>query len=59
MTRERTKLTGRIILATVILLSGLAMLPFTTPSTEQISWRIFAGIYEPPAPVYMPLILNP
>lgn len=37
----------RIALTLVILLSGLAMIPFIDIPVEAISWELLAGVYEP------------
>ncbi len=39
--------TGRLVLTLLILLSGLAMIPFVDIPVEAISWELLAGVYEP------------
>lgn len=39
--------TTRLILMLVILLSGLAMIPFIDIPVEAITWELLAGVYEP------------
>jgi hypothetical protein len=43
--RKKTVLRGALTL--LILLSGLAMLPFVKLPTQAINWELFAGVYAP------------
>lgn len=46
MYTNHAKTISRLGLIMLILLSGLALLPFSPLSAEQLDWRAFAGIYE-------------
>lgn len=43
--RKETVIRGSLIL--LILLSGLAMLPFVELPTQALTWELFAGVYAP------------
>ncbi len=45
--RDRWYLFSRAGLALIILLSGLALIPFTSLRAEELTWRLFANIYQP------------
>ncbi|MCA9971432.1 MAG: hypothetical protein KC425_14500 [Anaerolineales bacterium] len=55
MINRNVKQLSRIALALVVLLSGLALVPFTELSAEKLDWQRYAGIYQPDLDVAPPL----
>lgn len=47
MPSQKWLMASRTLLVLLILLSGLALIPFTSFSAEKLNWELFAGIYEP------------
>jgi hypothetical protein len=47
----------RLFVALVVLLSGLALLPYIGLPSERFSWKQFAGAYnnDQPFKIYMPI----
>jgi len=50
----------RLFLATVVLLSGLALLPYIGLPSERFSWQQFVMVYgeQPPTKLYFPIIVQ-
>ena len=48
----------RLFIALVILLSGIALLPYIGLPSERFSWKQFAGAYDDDRPfkIYMPIV---
>lgn len=47
MDQEKGKVISRMALALLVILSGLALLPFSGLSAEKLGWEQYAGIYQP------------
>lgn len=47
MKRLDKKVVPRVLITLLILLSGLAMIPFVELPTAALGWELFAGIYTP------------
>jgi hypothetical protein len=46
MTEQRQKLLGRGALTLLILLSGLAFVPFTGFGRDDLGWQLYSGVYQ-------------
>lgn len=46
----------RLVIVLVIVLSGLALVPFVALPSEQLSWQRFAAAYQPQYHTHLPLI---
>ena len=46
----------RLVIVLVIVLSGLALVPFVALPSEQLSWQRFAAAYQPQYHPHLPLI---
>jgi hypothetical protein len=48
----------RLFIAAVVLLSGLALLPYVGLPSERFSWQQFVMVYgeQPPTTLYLPII---
>lgn len=44
---NQQKLLSRVVLALLILLSGLAFMPFTGFSSDDLGWQLYSGVYQP------------
>jgi hypothetical protein len=50
----------RLFLAAVVLLAGLALMPYVGLPSERFSWQQFVMVYgeQPPGKVYLPIIMR-
>ena len=50
----------RLFLATVVLLAGLALLPYVGLPSERFSWQSFVMVYgeQPPTKVFAPIVVR-
>ena len=50
----------RLFLAAVVLLAGLALMPYVGLPSERFNWQQFAMVYgeQPPTTLYLPIIMR-
>ena len=46
----------RLVIALVILLSGLALIPYIALPSEKLVWQRYSEVYQPQHTIFLPVI---